>query len=194
MKIGVDLDGVVFDSEKEFRVLSELYDMLELKQNSKIDNREMLFEKRFAWSKERSDEFFEKIIDEVVEKSNVMPGAKLVLQMLKNEGNELVVITARGIENPEIIEVSNKAIKKNGLDLFDKYIYRAIDKAEVCKEENIDVMIDDSTDNCKKVSSIGVKTMYFKGAESFELPESKCLKTVYNWGEVYRELGKSEIK
>ena len=86
------------------------------------------------------------------------------------------------------------SIKKNGLDLFDKYIYRAIDKAEVCKEENIDVMIDDSTDNCKKVSSIGVKTMYFKGAESFELPESKCLKTVYNWGEVYRELGKSEIK
>ena len=58
MKIGVDLDGVVFDSEKEFRVLSELYDMLELKQNSKIDNREMLFEKRFAWSKEQSDEFF----------------------------------------------------------------------------------------------------------------------------------------
>ena len=49
MRIGVDLDGVVFDSEKEFRILSELYDMLELKQNSKIDNREMLFEKRFAW-------------------------------------------------------------------------------------------------------------------------------------------------
>ncbi len=26
MKIGIDLDGVVFDSEKEFRVYSELYD------------------------------------------------------------------------------------------------------------------------------------------------------------------------
>ena len=30
MKIGIDLDGVVFDSEKEFRVYSELYDMLDL--------------------------------------------------------------------------------------------------------------------------------------------------------------------
>ena len=38
MKIGVDLDGVVFDTEKEFRVYSELYDMIDLKQNSKIDN------------------------------------------------------------------------------------------------------------------------------------------------------------
>ena len=39
MKIGIDLDGVVFDSEKEFRVYSELYDMLDLKQNSKINNK-----------------------------------------------------------------------------------------------------------------------------------------------------------
>ncbi len=193
MKIGVDLDGVVFDSEKEFRVLSELYDMLELKQNSKIDNREMLFEKRFAWSKEQSDEFFEKNIEEIVKTANVMPGAKKVLQMLKNEGNELVVVTARGIENPEIVDVSNETIKRNGLDLFDKYIYRAENKAEVCKEENIDIMIDDSTDNCKKISDAGVKTMYFKDAASFELPESKYLKTVYNWGEVYRELGNKNM-
>ena len=178
MKIGVDLDGVVFDSEKEFRVLSELYDMLELKQNSKIDNREMLFEKN---------------IEEIVKTANVMPGAKKVLQMLKNEGNELVVVTARGIENPEIVDVSNEAIKRNGLDLFDKYIYRAENKAEVCKEEKIDIMIDDSTDNCKKISAAGIKTMYFKDAASFELPESKYLKTVYNWGEVYRELGNKNM-
>ena len=38
MKIGIDLDGVVFDTEKEYRVYTELYDMLVLKQNSKIDN------------------------------------------------------------------------------------------------------------------------------------------------------------
>ena len=37
MKIGIDLDGVVFDSEKDFRVYSELYDLLELKINSKKD-------------------------------------------------------------------------------------------------------------------------------------------------------------
>lgn len=28
MKIGIDLDGVVFDSEKEYRVYSELYDII----------------------------------------------------------------------------------------------------------------------------------------------------------------------
>lgn len=44
MKIGIDLDGVVFDSEKEFRVYSEIYDMMDLKQNSKTDNRELKFQ------------------------------------------------------------------------------------------------------------------------------------------------------
>ena len=45
MKIGIDLDGVIFDSEKEFRVYSELYDMIDLKQNSKLDNKELKFQK-----------------------------------------------------------------------------------------------------------------------------------------------------
>lgn len=47
MKIGIDLDGVIFDSEKEFRVYSELYDMIDLKQNSKLDNKELKFQDRF---------------------------------------------------------------------------------------------------------------------------------------------------
>ena len=50
MKIGIDLDGVIFDSEKEFRVYSELYDMIDLKQNSKLDNKELKFQDRFKWT------------------------------------------------------------------------------------------------------------------------------------------------
>ena len=50
MKIGIDLDGVVFDSEKGFRVYSELYDMIDLQQNSKVDNQELKFQDRFQWT------------------------------------------------------------------------------------------------------------------------------------------------
>ena len=46
MKIGVDLDGVIFDSEKEYRVYSELYDIIELKQNNKVNNQEIKFQDR----------------------------------------------------------------------------------------------------------------------------------------------------
>ena len=43
LKIGIDLDGVIFDSERIFRVYAELYDVIELHQNSIVDNREVKF-------------------------------------------------------------------------------------------------------------------------------------------------------
>lgn len=57
MKIGIDLDGVIFDTEKTFRVYSELYDMLELKQNSKENNYELKLQDRFNWSEEQINDF-----------------------------------------------------------------------------------------------------------------------------------------
>ena len=192
MKIGIDLDGVVFDSEKEFRILSEIYDMKELKQNSKLDNREVSFQRRFDWTDEQSEEFFNKNIKWIIENANVMPGAKRVLKMLKDEGNELIVITARGGKDEEIIDISQNKIKENGMDIFDKYFYAVKNKAEICRNEGIDVMIDDTTQNCIDISNEGIKTLYFRDGASFELAESNLIKTVYNWGEIYRELGKRD--
>ena len=60
MKIGVDLDGVIFDSEKEYRVYSELYDIIELKQNNKVNNQEIKFQDRFKWNKNEIEEFLRK--------------------------------------------------------------------------------------------------------------------------------------
>ncbi len=86
MKIGIDLDGVVFDSEKEFRVYSELYDMLDLKQNSKVDNKELKFQDRFKWTQEETNEFLNKYHKQIIVESNFMPGVKRVLQLLKQDG------------------------------------------------------------------------------------------------------------
>ena len=46
MKIGIDLDGVVLDTEKQFRNAAELYDMNILKKNSLINNQEIIIENR----------------------------------------------------------------------------------------------------------------------------------------------------
>ena len=50
----------MFDSEKEYRVYTELYDMLDLGKNTKRENREIKFQKRFNWSKEEIDGFVKK--------------------------------------------------------------------------------------------------------------------------------------
>ena len=103
MKIGIDLDGVVFDSEKEYRVYTELYDMLDLGKNTKRNNKELRFQERFNWSKEEADGFVKKYHKQIVTEANFMPGAKDVLKMLKDEGNSLILITARGFINKDMI-------------------------------------------------------------------------------------------
>ena len=161
MRLGIDLDGVVFDSEKDLRICCELYDMLELKRDSKIAEREIRFEDRFSWTKEEAMEFLKKYHPEIVENSNYMPGAKKILKMLKDEGHELVVVTARGGMDKKIIELTEKRLKNDNMNIFDKYCYASLDKVKTCKEENIDIMIDDSNENCKNTSENRIKTIYF---------------------------------
>lgn len=188
MKIGIDLDGVVFDSEKDFRIYSELYDMIELNQNSKLNEKELAFQNRFNWSEEESMRFFNKYHKEIMEESNYMPGAKMILNKLKEEGHELIIITARGGYDKNVISLTEERLKKDNMNIFDKYYFDIKDKAEVCKKEEIDVMIDDSIVNCKKTSESKIKTIYLKDAPSYDMDENEYLKVLYNWGEIYRYL------
>ena len=50
MKIGIDVDGVILDSEKELRIRAELYDVINLKRNSIIDNNELKIQGRYNWN------------------------------------------------------------------------------------------------------------------------------------------------
>ena len=188
MKIGIDLDGVVFDSEKDFRIYSELYDMIELNQNSKLNEKELAFQNRFNWSEEESMRFFNKYHKEIMEESNYMPGAKMILNKLKEEGHKLIIITARGGYDKNVISLTEERLKKDNMNIFDKYYFDIKDKAEVCKKEEIDVMIDDSIVNCKKTSESKIKTIYLKDAPSYDMDENEYLKVLYNWGEIYRYL------
>lgn len=47
MIIGIDLDGVIIDTEILYRTEAELYDINELKQNSLVDKSEVLTSKRY---------------------------------------------------------------------------------------------------------------------------------------------------
>ena len=194
MKIGIDLDGVVFDSEKELRVYSELYDMIDLKQNSKTDNRELKFQDRFQWTGKETEDFLKKYHKQIIEESNFMPGVKRVLKLLKEEGNSLILITARGGINKDMIKITEKRLKENGMDIFDKYYWAIENKEEVCKKENIDIMIDDFCKNCESIANSKIKTIYLKDAPSYDLEENKYIKVLYNWGEIYRYIKEMENK
>ena len=83
MKIGLDLDGVVLDTEKQFRNEAELYDILKLNRNSTKDQSAQWAQDRYKWADDEKNEFIEKYLIEGTKKSHIMPGAKEVIELLK---------------------------------------------------------------------------------------------------------------
>ena len=192
MKIEIHSDGVGFDSEKEYRICTELYDIQDLKSNNIVDNRELMFQKRYSWNEEQIQGFIKKYHRYITENSNFMPGAKTVLKLLKEEGHSLIIITARGGINKDLIPLTEEILKQNNMDIFDKYYWSTSNKSEICIKEKIDLMIDDSNHNCKKIAENKIKTIYLKDAPSYEIEETEYIKTLYNWGEIYRYIKEIE--
>lgn len=186
MKIGIDVDGVILDYERMLKTYSELYDFIELKKDGMVNRNEHYIRNRYSWTAEERLNFIDKYFVELTKKTSFVAGANDVIKMLKNDGHELIVISARGINAGEAMK--DEVIKKfneEGL-VFDKYYWKQEDKLEVAKKEKIDIMIDDYYEVCKKLSQNKIKTIYFRDKEMKKLEQNEYLKEVSNWGEIYR--------
>ena len=185
MRIGIDLDGVVIDSETTFRTYEEIFDIDTVKGNNLINREEPKFQARYNWTEEQKQEFIEKYFLTVSKESNLMSGFIGVYNLLKKQGHEFVVITARGGFVKEMKDDAIRLLEENNI-IFDKYYWKIDDKLEVCKNENIDIMIDDDWRIIKKLADNNIKTLYFRDTNLVKLEENKYIKEVNNWGDIYR--------
>lgn len=73
MKIGIDVDGVLLDFEKELRTRAELYDLLELDGRGIINSDKFNLEERYGWNKDIGEKFVKKYFLQVSKIVNIMP-------------------------------------------------------------------------------------------------------------------------
>ena len=191
MKIGVDVDGVIIDFEGELRVQAELNDVIKLNRNSIVNEKETFFQAKYKWSEEEINNFIEKNFIKVSEECNFKPGAAEVISLLKEQGHELIIISSRGGIITQMKDIAEKRIKEKGLE-FDKCFWAAKDKVKICKEEKIDIMIDDYYKTCENLAKNKIKTLYFREYPCYQLEENEWLKEVHNWGEIYRYIEECE--
>ena len=187
MRIGIDLDGVVFNTEMLWATFAELYDCLELKRNSMVNKNATKVQDKYDWTDEELNCFLDKYID--VYEFDLVPGAKEILELLKQEGNELIIITARGTlanSKSEIKIAEDKLLKEN--IKYDKVYWGQKNKVEICKQEKIDVMIDDNYEICKMLSNSNVKSLYFYSLGRKHILDDSNIVEVYNWGEIYKNI------
>ncbi|MBO6233089.1 MAG: hypothetical protein J6N78_03420 [Clostridia bacterium] len=189
MKIGIDLDGVVIDSETTFRTYEEIFDIDILKGNNLVDRKEPKFQTRYNWTEEQEKEFIDKYFLTVSRQSNLMSGFIAVYNLLKQQGHEFVVITARGGFVKEMKDDALRVLEENNIK-FDKYYWNIHDKLEICQKENVDIMIDDDYKIIQKLADNQIKTLYFRDTNLMELEENEYIKEVNNWGDIYRYIRK----
>jgi uncharacterized HAD superfamily protein len=184
MNIGIDIDGVLLDTETAFRTVAELYNTIDLNNKPVRDYEEPRVQERYNWTEKEIQEFADKYFLEVSKKANFMPYVKEVLDLLKKEGHKLVIITARGMDKAEMRAVVEKKFDEEGLK-FDKYYWAQREKADICVNEKIDIMIDDNYNNCISIANKNIKTLYFREAEIKKI-NNKNIIEVHNWGEIYK--------
>ncbi len=191
MKIGIDLDGVVIDSETTFRTYEEIFDIDVLKGNNLVNKEEPKFQARYNWTEEQEKEFIEKYFLTVSKESNLMSGFIGIYNILKKQKHEFVVITARGGFIKEMKDDAIRLLNENNIE-FDKYYWKVEDKLEICKKENVDIMIDDDWKIIKRLADNQIKTLYFRDTNLMKLEENEYVKEINNWGEIYRYIRKMQ--
>ena len=192
MKIGLDVDGVILDYVRVIKTYGELYDFIELNKNGLVKKDEPYIRERYNWSEEERTNFINKYFLELSKQTNLIPGAKDVIEMLQKDQNEIIIISARGGMIKEMEDVAMDKFRQEGL-VFDKYYWRLEDKLSVALSEKIDCMIDDTYNVCKQMSSNGIRTIYFREKDMKRLEQNEYLKEVSNWGEIYRYIKELSI-
>ena len=151
MKIGIDIDGVILDYERVLKTYGDLYDFIELKKAGIVNRNEHYLRNRYDWTDEERMNFVNKYFLKLSKQTPLIPGAKDVINMLQKDGNELIVISARGGMIEKMKDVAIERFEKEKIS-FNTYYWKQDDKLEVAQKEKIDYMIDDSYDVCKKLS------------------------------------------
>ncbi len=184
MRIGIDIDGVILDFERQMNVYAELYDLLVLEKNGVINKNKFSYLDKYDWTLEERQRFTDEYLIKGTLNCGLMPGVKESLEILSKE-NDIYAITARGLINKETKRYVSKRLI--GLDIkFDNIHFEVKDKLEKCKSLNIELMIEDNPEICEVLSKNGIKCLYLRDINSPKLVENEYLIEVDNWGEILR--------
>lgn len=187
MIIGIDIDDTLTDIRDEVGAEALKYAK---SLNKEIDEKKVVWDKNNNGSsfKERYnlnyDEllyFFGNIQEKITKKAKPREDVVEVLKNLRKDGHKIYIVTARDSEfHNDPYELSKTWLDKNNIE-YDKLIVDARDKAKACKEQNVDLFIDDKLSNCQGVSNEGITTIRIT---NYTDPHQNIINKK-NWKEIY---------
>lgn len=194
MNIGIDLDGVLTNFN-DFCMNYGTKFASEIEQGKIINPKGYESIEIFSWSEQTDIDFWKKYKEKYATTEPARPFAKEVLEKLKEEGHKIFIITARSNEFKEV-EAKEKMqdivrywFKANNL-YYDELIFSTVNKLGNCRENNIDIMVEDSPHNIKQLAEflpvICFDTRYNRDCEG------KNIIRCYSFYDIYEKIKEFE--
>lgn len=189
--IGIDIDNVISNFDEELLKEFLNYDK-ELRNTGIVDkNADYITKGMFDWSKEEIDDFYYNNIERIAKNLKVIDKAQEYIKKLKEDGYVIYIISGR--ENGEYSNAYQMTVDwlENNKIEYDKLILTNSqdhsEKAKVCIENDVSIMIDDSTKTLLECNNTGITTLLMDNPYN---REETTLKRVYNWQEIYEYITK----
>ena len=188
MNIAIDLDGVIFDTERMHLKESEKYN--KIYGGKLIDKQELRINKRYNWSHEQYQDYESKTTIPFQKICPVIDGAKRVIDRLA-KNNRIFICSARGEYGQEEIDISYKRLAEEKIKVHE-YLFNHQNKIDICKQNKIDIIIEDYYDNALMLAQAGIHVFYYR-----EFVDKKIHLTnvteVHNWQDIEREFEKLKV-
>ncbi len=160
MRIGVDIDNVLSNFSEELLREYIIHDK-EINGNGIVNKNEYI-RKKFNWTDEEEKKFYKENIERISTNLKPIKNCAKYIRKLKERGFEIYIVTGR--ENGDYSDPYNMTV--NWLKKYNIYYDKIIlvdaknshSKTEVCLENNIYIMIDDSKRMCLDASNHGITT------------------------------------
>lgn len=190
MRIGIDIDGVLTDVERwQLDYGSKFF--YEKYNKNIVNHKGYEMTDIFDVSPSLDDEVWKKYLLTYAREEKPRKFADEIINKLKQEGNEIYIITARcltdrndelGVQMKEIVI---NWLKQNNIN-YDKIIFSPEDKVDICLENNINLMIEDKVDNITKISK-HIPVICFH-ANYNEICSGENIIRCYSWYDIYRNI------
>lgn len=166
MRIGIDIDDTLTNIKDKLDEAVLKY-ALSLGKEISFDNIKLedvkndgkMYQEVYSFNYDELKYFLKDIQEEITDNAIPRDNVVDIINKLKKDGHEIIIITARDSEFHEDPYMQSKRWLDNNQIYYDKLIVNARNKKDVCQSEKIDLLIDDSLSNCLNVSSVGIKTI-----------------------------------
>ncbi len=179
MKIGIDIDDTITNSSIVVKEYAYKYD--NDYNNRLVPNIDSIM--RGFLEDEYVQKFYDEHSKDIGNAIEVKENAKEVIDKLRSEGNQVYIITARSNKfYGDAYAFTEGYLKRHNVN-FDKLVTSQTYKLEYCKNEGIDLMIDDAIDTVESINKEGINSILF--TSEINKDKETNVRRVNNWLELY---------